>query len=339
MVVPVTALVATIALVAPNANAQSDRYEAEDAPATCDGTIESNHSGYSGSGFCDTPNEAGAAAQFTVTAHEAGEATVEIGFANGSSSGARGADVEVNGTTATSVSFEVTGGWSTWATKTVIVSLDEGDNTIDLIATGSEGLPNIDYLDHVTPPPPPIRYEAEEAPAVCDGTIESNHSGYSGSGFCDTPNEAGTAAQFTVTAHEAGEATVEIGFANGSSSGARGADVEVNGTTATSVSFEVTGGWSSWTTKTLTVSLDQGVNTIDLVAAGSGGLPNIDYLDLTMGGNPPQQDARPMEDLGRGVVAVRSDNSVLVSWRLLGLDPDDIGFNVYRSTDGVARSS
>src|SRR5688572_11241097 len=37
--------------------------------------------------------------------------------------------------------------------------------------------------------------------------------------------------------------------------------------------------------------------------------------------------ARPMENLGRGVVAVRSSNTnVLVSWRLLGLDPDGIGF-------------
>ncbi|KEY73024.1 hypothetical protein S7711_04686 [Stachybotrys chartarum IBT 7711] len=42
---------------------------------------------------------------------------------------------------------------------------------------------------------------------------------------------------------------------------------------------------------------------------------------------------RPMENLGRGVVAVRqSEYSVLVSWRLLGLDPVDIGFNVYRTT-------
>jgi len=42
---------------------------------------------------------------------------------------------------------------------------------------------------------------------------------------------------------------------------------------------------------------------------------------------------RPMENLGRGVVAVRSSSTdVLVSWRLLGLDPEGIGFNVYRST-------
>ncbi|WP_258534407.1 hypothetical protein [Streptomyces sp. PT12] len=47
------------------------------------------------------------------------------------------------------------------------------------------------------------------------------------------------------------------------------------------------------------------------------------------------QAARPMENLGRGVVAVRSsDTEVLVSWRLLGLDPEGIGFHVYRSAGG-----
>ncbi|HKX33665.1 MAG TPA: hypothetical protein VJ302_38655 [Blastocatellia bacterium] len=43
-----------------------------------------------------------------------------------------------------------------------------------------------------------------------------------------------------------------------------------------------------------------------------------------------------MENLGRGVVAVRSGSNVMVSWRLLGLDPAGIGFNVYRSANGGA---
>ncbi|KAL3447083.1 hypothetical protein BJX65DRAFT_318344 [Aspergillus insuetus] len=50
-------------------------------------------------------------------------------------------------------------------------------------------------------------------------------------------------------------------------------------------------------------------------------------------------DPRPVENLGRGVVAVRaSDTDILVTWRLLGLDSEDIAFNVYRSTgdDGEA---
>ncbi|WP_416905805.1 RICIN domain-containing protein [Micromonospora echinospora] len=50
-------------------------------------------------------------------------------------------------------------------------------------------------------------------------------------------------------------------------------------------------------------------------------------------------EGRRMENLGRGMVAVRaSATSVLVSWRLLGLDPDGIGFNVYRSTAGGAET-
>jgi hypothetical protein len=47
--------------------------------------------------------------------------------------------------------------------------------------------------------------------------------------------------------------------------------------------------------------------------------------------------SREMERLGRGVVAVRSSaTAVFVSWRLLGLDPAAIAFNVYRSANGAA---
>src|SRR5215207_4737641 len=46
---------------------------------------------------------------------------------------------------------------------------------------------------------------------------------------------------------------------------------------------------------------------------------------------------RVMENLGRGVVAVRATStSAFISWRLLGLDPAGIGFNVYRSATGGA---
>lgn len=40
-----------------------------------------------------------------------------------------------------------------------------------------------------------------------------------------------------------------------------------------------------------------------------------------------------MEKLGRGVIAVRQGaDSVFVSWRILGPEPDDIAFNLYRTT-------
>ncbi len=46
---------------------------------------------------------------------------------------------------------------------------------------------------------------------------------------------------------------------------------------------------------------------------------------------------RQMEYLDRGVVAVRSSTSqAYIGWRLLGLDPSNIAFNLYRSANGGA---
>jgi hypothetical protein len=47
--------------------------------------------------------------------------------------------------------------------------------------------------------------------------------------------------------------------------------------------------------------------------------------------------ARQMEDLDRGLVALRRASSqVYLGWRLLGTDPFDVAFNVYRSANGAA---
>ena len=44
-----------------------------------------------------------------------------------------------------------------------------------------------------------------------------------------------------------------------------------------------------------------------------------------------------VENLGRGVIAVRaSENTVYVGWRLLGTDPSDVAFNVYRASGSGA---
>jgi hypothetical protein len=124
------------------------------------------------------------------------------------------------------------------------------------------------------------RYEAETSPAVCTGTIDSNWPGYSGTGFCNGGNAVGAFAQFTIDASSAGTATVGIRFANGAT-GARQADLVVNGSTAQAVSFESTGDWTGWTTKTVVVSVPAGSNTIRLNPTTVNGLPNLDYLDLT----------------------------------------------------------
>jgi carbohydrate binding protein with CBM6 domain len=127
------------------------------------------------------------------------------------------------------------------------------------------------------------RYEAETS--ICSGTIDSNHAGFSGSGFCNGTNSTAGYAEFSVNA-AAGTATVAVRFANGTTT-PRPGNLVVNGTTVEPVSFEGTGAWTTWVTKTFTVTMTAGTNTIRFTPTSSGGLANIDYIDLTSDGTPP----------------------------------------------------
>jgi rhamnogalacturonan endolyase len=176
-----------------------------------------------------------------------------------------------------------------------------------------------------------VRYEAETAPATCGGTIDTNHAGYSGSGFCNSSNAVGAANQFTVNAASAGTATLAIRYAHGGTD-TRSADIVVNGTTVqTASAFAATGAWTTWSTKTVTIPVNAGSNTVRLVATAAGGLANIDYVEVTDGDPPQQGEGRyEVEELTRGVTVVPSGSGRLVSWRLLGTDPSNVAFNVYR---------
>ncbi|MGC7101055.1 family 43 glycosylhydrolase [Amycolatopsis lurida] len=174
---------------------------------------------------------------------------------------------------------------SGWAKRELTgIELPSGTATVVVRASGSGGVV-VDQLSLVKTsdsgePPTGQRYEAETAPAVCQGTIDSNQAGFSGTGFCNGNNAVGAYAQFTITPAAAGTATLGIRFANGASDGsARPANLVVNGATAGTVSFESTGSWTTWSTKTITVPLNTGGNTIRLDPTTAAGLPNIDYLD------------------------------------------------------------
>jgi hypothetical protein len=177
----------------------------------------------------------------------------------------------------------------------------------------------------------PIRYEAEQAPATCDGLIESNHAGFSGSGFCNANNAVNAAAQFTVNAATAGTATIAIRYANGATAN-RPANIIVNGSTVQAASpFDPTGAWTTWATRTLTASVNAGSNTVRLSPTTANGLPNVDFLDFEVGGGTPGPGpGRQMERLDRGLISVRSGSGNLVNWRLLGTDPPNVTFNLYR---------
>src|SRR6266540_1580041 len=127
--------------------------------------------------------------------------------------------------------------------------------------------------------PAPVRYEAENA-TISQGVVESNHLGFSGTGFVNGDNVAGSWTEFSVTAAQAGSVPVTIRYANGTTT-SRPADVSVNGTVVSAGrSFGSTGNWDTWASQTFTVTLAAGTNAIRFTATTANGNPNFDYLDV-----------------------------------------------------------
>ncbi|SDY17545.1 alpha-galactosidase [Amycolatopsis xylanica] len=133
-----------------------------------------------------------------------------------------------------------------------------------------------------TPPGDTVRYEAESATLSAGGTIDSNHVGFSGTGFANATNAAGSYVEWTVNAAAAGQATLEFGYANGTTA-ARPVDIAVNGTVvASGVTFPGTGAWTTWSAVSRTANLVAGSNTIRVTATTADGPANLDYLDVTL---------------------------------------------------------
>src|SRR5262245_44408130 len=97
-----------------------------------------------------------------------------------------------------------------------------------LIAVLSAGLSAIVWLPlRSTASAAATRYEAESA-TISQGVVESNHLNFSGTGFVNYDNLAGSYVQWTVTAAQAGTARLAVRQANGSTAD-RPMDVAVNG--------------------------------------------------------------------------------------------------------------
>jgi hypothetical protein len=147
-------------------------------------------------------------------------------------------------------------------------------------------------------------YEAENA-TISQGVVASNHLNFSGTGFVDYNNVAGSYVQWTVNASSAGTATLAIRFANGSTA-SRPMTITVNGTAvATGLDFPATGSWDTWQTKSVSATVNSGNNTVRATATGSTGGPNVDFLDFSVTGTEVQAENAT---ISQGVVATNHAN-------------------------------
>jgi glucose/arabinose dehydrogenase len=313
-------LVPAIVSVAEPAAAAPTRYEAESATIS-QGVAESNHAGFSGSGFVNLDNVVGSYVEFSVNAATAGEGTLAIRFANGTTAN-RPMDIAVNGSPAIAAqSFPGTGAWTTWETVTVTAPFRAGANTVRLTSTTANGGPNVDAVDVEVGAT--TDYQAENA-TISQGVVESNHAGYTGSGFVNMDNVAGSYVEFGVNAANAGPASVTIRYANGTTTD-RPMNVTVNGTTVLEArSFPGTGAWTTWQETTFNVSLSAGANTIRTTSTTANGGPNLDVLRV----GPPADTERPTPPGQPACDEIRHD-SLTLSWPASNDNVAVVGYDIY----------
>lgn len=120
-----------------------------------------------------------------------------------------------------------------------------------------------------------------EAQTWQEATIDSNHAGFTGSGFVNTSNFAGVWFELGVDVPVTGTYNITVRYANGSS--ARAQQILVNGQNAiASVDFPGTGAWATWANVTFSVNLTAGANQVRFVSLTSGGAANIDNITIEL---------------------------------------------------------
>lgn len=134
--------------VLPADGGSTTTYEAEAGTSSGGTKTESNHPGYTGTGFVNFPSSGGALQFDNVSGGAGGNATLTIRFANGSGK-ARTGRLVVNGT-GRNLTTPVTSSWDDWQVLPVTVPLVAGSgNTIRFETTGQD-LANLDHVVVVT---------------------------------------------------------------------------------------------------------------------------------------------------------------------------------------------
>ncbi|WP_446037980.1 carbohydrate-binding protein [Streptomyces sp. SID1121] len=265
------------------AHAATALLQAETATLTGGARVETEHSGYTGTGYVGGYTDAnrGATAAYTVQSTHTGNGSVRIRYANGN--GAAKTLTLVRGTASQQVTLPATSGWTTWATIDVPVAFTQGANPLALkFGAADSGNVNVDSLTAVTPDTTtqPGSAEAEGAVLAGGAVVESEHAGYTGTGYVGgltDANRGRASLTTTVQSAYAGAGTVTVRYANGN--GAAKTLTLTAGGTASGVNLPATSGWTSWATVDVPVTFTQGANTLTLAFTNNdSGNVNIDSV-------------------------------------------------------------
>lgn len=276
-------------------------------------SVNQNHSGYSGAGFVDKLEAAGAGVTFYAKVANAGDYDVTFRYANGDAA-ERSLSVYVNGSYIGKTIMPSTGHWDTWADCLMQLPLAAGNNIITLKHEDASGDTGYVNLDSCTVPfyPEVITAEAENAALYGTAGTNQDHWNYSGSGFVDGMTSAGAGAEFEITVPKDGSYEASIRYCNGTQA-TEDLNLYVNGSYIETISFGSIGGnWNEWQELTQTLELDEGRNVVALrYDSSNSGNVNLDKLSVKT--EPDATISVPLVDNG-GFERDTSQSSAWTEW-------------------------
>jgi len=269
----------------PSATAAPVTVEAESAALSGGAVVQTEHPGYTGSGFVGgytDGNKGNAATTFTVASSTAGSGTATLRYANGT-----GVTMTLSlysgGSKIRQISLPATSGWADWGTSAEEVPLVAGANTIAYrFDTSDSGNVNLDNLT-VTPPTdvPPSDGSGLEGGFLSGGaSIGTSISGFTGSGYVTGLTTVGSRVIRTVKLDTAGSVSTTLRYSNTTGS-TKTLSVYANGVRTGQVSLPAASGWS---TVQQTLPLRAGLNLIGY-QFDSGDSGNVALDDVTVAGS------------------------------------------------------
>lgn len=260
-----------------------------------------NHTGYSGTGFVDGLSNAGAAVTFYADVKTGGDYSVGLRYANATGS-AKTMSIFVNGTRVKQTSLATLANWDTWATQNETLPLTAGRNIISYKYyndAGDTGNVNIDYIT-VPFSPTVAKYEAESAELTGGPAKNKDHWFYTGIAFVDSLTSIGAQVKFTVDVPAAGSYQIALRYANGTSN-TKTLSTYVNGVDVAQASLTSPGSdWNVWQDNVQTVTLVAGSNTIAFKYDGTdSGNVNVDRILVSSGtAGTPESEKNLLDNPG-----------------------------------------
>ncbi|WP_217593553.1 CBM35 domain-containing protein [Cohnella sp. GbtcB17] len=237
-------------------------YEAEDAQLSGNAQTNTDHQGYSGSGFVGGLWISESAVAFTVNAPHAGSYSVKLRYSLGFNDAKdRTLSMYVNGQKVKPVDFFSLKNWDQWADRYDNVSLKEGSNTITYkYDDGDSGNINLDYI--AVTEATTWTYEAESAKTTGskDAKVVQAKEGNTGIGYVNGLSKANSSVEFAVDVENAASYDVKLRYA--SENTGKTLALYLNGAYVKQIALPATGGASVWKEQMETLRLQAGRNTI-----------------------------------------------------------------------------